>query len=140
MAADKVTVQADLKAYKGMEMLKSDLDLVLGELSAREPIFHRREFGTTRQDLLNMTADDFWEIGASGKTYDRDFVIDNLLERYKTPEPDDWSCTDFSIRPLAEDLYQLNYVLQQPDRRTRRTTLWRKTERSGRSFFIKGPS
>jgi hypothetical protein len=106
-------------------MMHTDLDSVLAALSAREPIFHRREFGTTREDLLRMTADDFWEIGASGHAYDRDFVIETLLERYKTPEPDDWACSDFTIRQIASDLYQLNYVLQQQGRRTRRTTLWR---------------
>ena len=119
-------------------MQKSNLDAILSELAAREPIFHQREFGTSREDLLKMTADDFWEIGASGKIYGRDFVIENLLERYKTPEPDDWSCTDFSIRQLAENLYQLNYVLQQPDRRTRRTTLWRKTYGAWQIVFHQG--
>ncbi|KSV88603.1 DUF4440 domain-containing protein [Sinorhizobium sp. GL28] len=119
-------------------MQKSNLDAILSELAAREPIFHQREFGTSREDLLKMTADDFWEIGASGKIYGRDFVIENLLERYKTPEPDDWSCTDFSIRQLAENLYQLNYVLQQPDRRTRRTTLWRKTDGAWQIVFHQG--
>jgi len=83
-------------------MLKSDLDWILSELSAREPIFHRREFGTSREELLKMTADNFWEIGASGKTYDRDFVIENLLERCKTPEPDSWVCEDFSVRKLPK--------------------------------------
>ncbi|CAN7356898.1 DUF4440 domain-containing protein [Rhizobium sp. LjRoot254] len=119
-------------------MLKSHLNSVLDELSAREPIFHCREFGTSREDLPNMTADDFWEIGASGKAYGRDFVIENLLERYKTREPDDWSCSDFSIRQIGEDLYQLNYVLQQPGRRTRRTTLWRKIGEAWQIVFHQG--
>lgn len=119
-------------------MQKSDLDAILSELAAREPIFHQREFGTSREDLLKMTADDFWEIGASGKIYGRDFVIETLLERYKTLEPDDWACTDFSIRPLAENLYQLNYVLQQPDRRTRRTTFWRKRDEVWQIVFHQG--
>ncbi len=119
-------------------MLKSDLDQILADLSAREPIFHRREFGISREDLLNMTTDDFWEIGASGKTYDRNLIIETLLERYKTPEPDDWSCSNFSIRQIGEDLYQLNYVLQQPNRLTRRTTLWRKTGEAWRIVFHQG--
>lgn len=119
-------------------MLNSHLDAILGQLSAREPIFHRREFGTSREDLLNMTADDFWEIGASGATYDRDFVIETLLQRYQTPEPDDWSCSDFAIRQLAANLYQLNYVLQQPNRRTRRTTLWRSSNGAWRIVFHQG--
>jgi hypothetical protein len=119
-------------------MLTPDLHAILGELSARELLFHHRELGTSRGDLLKMTADDFWEIGASGKAYDREFVIENLLEFYKKPEPEGWSCSDFSIRQLAEGLYQLNYILQQPDRRTRRTTLWRKNEDAWRIIFHQG--
>ncbi|MGO7623954.1 hypothetical protein ACC687_37950, partial [Rhizobium ruizarguesonis] len=65
---------------------------------AREPLFHHRELGTSRGDLLNMTAYDFLEIGASGKAYDREFVIENLLEFYKKPEPEGWSFSEFSIR------------------------------------------
>ncbi len=44
---------------------------VAAELSGREPIFHRPEFGTTRSDFEKMTADDFWEVGASGRRYSR---------------------------------------------------------------------
>jgi hypothetical protein len=32
---------------------------VLDELRAREPLFHRREFGTTRSHFEAMTSDDF---------------------------------------------------------------------------------
>ena len=39
---------------------------VLDELRAREPLFHRPEFGTTRSHLEAMTTEDFWEVGASG--------------------------------------------------------------------------
>ena len=116
----------------------SDLDTVREALIAREPIFHRREFGTRREDLLNMTADDFWEIGASGQAYNREFVIETLLERYQTPEPDDWSCSDFTLRQIAQDLYQLNYILMQPGRQTRRTTLWRQTGDAWQIVFHQG--
>lgn len=119
-------------------MSTPEMDAVLAELRVREPIFHRREFGTSREDLLGMTADDFWEIGASGNLYDRDFVIATLLERYKTPEADDLVCSDFKLRRLAEDLYQLNYVLQQPGRLTRRTTLWKKTGEKWQILFHQG--
>lgn len=51
---------------------------VLDELRRREPIFHRPEFGSTRADFERMTADDFWEIGASGQLYSRAHVLDVL--------------------------------------------------------------
>jgi hypothetical protein len=49
----------------------SALDDVAAELVAREPIFHKPELGTTREAYLAQTAEDFWEVGASGRTYDR---------------------------------------------------------------------
>ena len=45
---------------------------ILAELSSREPIFHRPEYGTTRADFEKMMADDFWEVGASGARYSRE--------------------------------------------------------------------
>ncbi|WP_226951181.1 DUF4440 domain-containing protein [Rhizobium terrae] len=95
-------------------MNDASIETVLADLAVREPIFHRREFGTSREALEAMTEENFWEIGASGRIYHRDFVINNLLEHYKQPEPHDWPCREFSIRLLAEGLYQLSYVLDEP--------------------------
>lgn len=114
------------------------IDTVLAELAAREPIFHRRQFGTSREALEGMTEEGFWEIGASGRVYTRDFVIGTSLQRYTEPEPHDWPCRDFSIRQLAEELYQLNYILEEPDRTTRRTTLWRNTATGWKIVFHQG--
>lgn len=115
------------------------MDEVLNELSAREPIFHRREFGTSRADLERMTDDAFWEIGASGNIYQRAYVIETLLARYeKGPEPHDWPCRDFSITALAESLFLLSYTLQEPQRVTRRTTLWRRTDEGWKIVFHQG--
>lgn len=60
---------------------------VLDELAAREPLFRRPEFGTTRSDFAAMTAEDFWEVGASGRRYDREFVLDVLDERAGSRTP-----------------------------------------------------
>jgi hypothetical protein len=38
-----------------------ELQSVLDELREREPIFHKPQFGTTRQDFEAMTADKFGE-------------------------------------------------------------------------------
>src|SRR5262245_48176180 len=125
--SDAIVAMKDRRLNPRFAFMFPDHHKILNELREREPIFHRREFGTSREAILQMTADDFREIGASGKVYDREFVISNLPECYKTPEADDWSCDEFSIRQLADDLYQLSYVLLQPAQSTRRTTLWRRT-------------
>jgi len=53
----------------------SELEGMLADLSRREPIFHRPEFGTSRADFERMTAEDYWETGASGRRYSRQSVL-----------------------------------------------------------------
>ena len=107
-----------------------ELAALLRELIEREPIFHRPELGTTRGDFERMTAVDFWEVGASGRIYDRPFVLDMLEQRHRTPQVEDLQAFDFRIRELSSDTYLLHYTLLPGERKTRRTTVW-KRERDG---------
>lgn len=102
---------------------------ILEELKKREPIFHRPELGTTRADFENMTVEDYWEIGASGKRYERQDCIDTVVERYQDPnyaQNDFWETNDFECRVLSHDTYLLTYTLIQgkEKRVTRRSTIW----------------
>ena len=116
-----------------------ELDDVLAELAAREPIFHRVEFGTTRTDFEQMTMPDFWEIGASGRRYSREFVLDELERRFASPREDIWDTSDFRCQRIAEDVYLLTYnLLQDGKRRTRRTTIWKNTTEGWRIVFHQG--
>lgn len=117
-----------------------ELTSVLEELSAREPIFHRPEFGTTCADFERMTADDFWEIGASGRRYSRDWVLDELDRRYANgPYHDVWETSGFEVRKLAEDVYLLTYTLiQDKTRVTRRTTIWRRSAEGWKILYHQG--
>lgn len=105
---------------------KPKLEDVLIELEAREPIFHRPEFGTTRSDFEAMTESDFWEVGASGRRYSREQVLDTLEERHAKPHDDPWETRDFHCRQLADDTYLVTYTLAQEQRVTRRSTVWRR--------------
>ena len=78
-----------------------ELSVILAELFGREPIFHRPEPGTTRADFETMTAEDFWEVRASGRRYIRTIVLDSLERRYAAPHSDVWETTDFHRRRLA---------------------------------------
>lgn len=108
------------------------------ELEAREPIFHRPEFGTTRSDFDAMMTADFWEIGASGQRYSRTYVLDTLEERYREPVVEDLRPTDFECRQLSPDTYLLHYILPQPDRLTRRTTIWQRVGGTWKIAFHQG--
>jgi hypothetical protein len=116
-----------------------ELQEILAELSRREPIFHRAEFGTTRADFERMTADDYWETGASGRRYSRPFVLDGLEERFSAPHADVWETRDFHCRRLSKDTYLLTYTLLQDHQRlTRRATIWRNTADGWKIVYHQG--
>lgn len=112
---------------------------VLDELIRREPLFHREEFGRTRADFENLITADFWEIGASGRRYSREYVLSELEKRYTGEYVDVWETSDFGCRQLADRIYLLTYTLvQNNDRRTRRTTIWERTEAGWKARFHQG--
>jgi hypothetical protein len=112
---------------------------VLEELKRREPIFHRAEFSGPRAAIEAMVALDFWEIGASGRRYSREYVLETLEAREDDPIDDDnWETSDFHCRELARDLYLLTYTLLQGERRTRRATIWRRTSSGWVIVFHQG--
>ena len=96
-------------------------------MKLREPIFHHPEFGTTRRDYEAMTDADFWEVGASGRRYSREFVLETLENRAPDPDESKWLTRDFQCREIAADNYLITYTLHQGKRVTRRATLWRRT-------------
>jgi hypothetical protein len=111
---------------------------VLDELRAREPIFHRLELGTTRADFEAQTVPDFWEVGASGQTYDREVVWAVLADRYANPGDDPWETTSFRCRALGGDTYLLTYLLRQDVRLTRRATIWRRSAEGWQIVYHQG--
>lgn len=85
-----------------------------------------------------MTMEDFWEIGASGRRYSRDYVLDVLEERHKHPVQDRWETADFRCQELASDVYLLTYTLHQGQRVTRRATIWRRVAEEWKIVFHQG--
>lgn len=114
------------------------LDAVLEELKSREPIFHRAEFDTTRADFERMMAEDFWEVGASGRRYSKEFILAELQRRDAGEHANQWEAHDFHCRKLAENLYLLTYTLLQGERKTRRATIWQKTPAAWKIVFHQG--
>jgi hypothetical protein len=104
-----------------------DLLPILDELRPLEPIFHTPAFGTTAADFERRTAPGYWEVGASGRRYTRDFILQMLAEN---PPIDAttarWRASGFALRALGPTTYLLTYSLRQSDRLTRRATIWQK--------------
>jgi hypothetical protein len=103
----------------------ADLLGVLEELRRREPIFHTLEFGTTQTEFERMTAPEYWEVGASGRRYSREFILRNLSENPPINAASaGWQTSEHGLRPLGADTYLLTYTLRQGRRLTRRSTIW----------------
>ena len=111
---------------------------VLEELKQREPVFHHPEFGTTRADYENMMDSEFWEVGASGRRYSREFVLDTLANRAPDLGESKWLTRDFQCREIAADNYLITYTLAQGARITRRATLWRRTAAGWKILYHQG--
>jgi hypothetical protein len=109
------------------------------DLRAREPLFHRPELGTSRADFERMTVESFREIGASGRRYDRDYILAELEKRYAQPFDDDWQVRDFQCTEIAPDNYLATYTLvQNGSRITRRSTIWRRTGEGWKAVYHQG--
>jgi hypothetical protein len=119
-------------------MTDPTLAQVLHELRQREPIFHRPEFGTTRQDFEQMMDPAFWEVGASGRRYSREYVLDTLEKRAQNPTEESWEAQDFQCLELDATAYLLTYTLIQGERVTRRSTIWRKAELGWQILYHQG--
>lgn len=111
---------------------------VLEELKRREPIFHRPELGTTRRDFEDMTDAAFWEVGASGRRYSREYVLDTLENRLPKGEVDAWKTQGFHCLEIARGNYLVTYTLHQGSRVTRRATLWRRSDAGWKILYHQG--
>lgn len=115
-----------------------ELITVLDELKRREPISHKPEFGLTREDFENMTTDEFWEVGASGRRYSREFVLNTLASRIPQGEEAKWEARDFHCLQIAPDNFLLTYTLLQGARVTRRSTIWRRAAPGWKIVYHEG--
>lgn len=112
---------------------------VLDELRSREPIFHTERFGRSIADFERSTAPDFWEVGASGRRYSRDFIL-QMRSKDELVDADaaGWKASGFGVRQLGPDCYLLTYTLDQAGRVTRRATIWEKTAEGWRILYHQG--
>lgn len=122
---------------------KVDPDLlpILDQLRRREPIFHNPEFGSTTAEFERATAPDYWEVGASGRRYSREFILawaKDSPAHFVDAATAGWQTEEFGLRRLGHDTYLLTYTLDQAGRRTRRSTIWQNSENGWRILYHQG--
>ena len=110
----------------------AQLQPILEELIGREPIFHRPDRPTTM-------APSYWEVGASGRRYSREFILQHLAA---SPPADavqaGWQTSGHAVLRLSADTYLFTYTLRQSERLTRRATIWRQTLSGWQVLFHQG--
>jgi hypothetical protein len=119
--------------------IDSELLSTFEELRCREPIFHTAAFGTTLVDFESVMGRGYWEVGASGRRYSRDYILRTLKE---WPPVDaasaGWQSSDYGLRRLGPDTYLFTYTLHQAERVTRRATIWQNTGEGWRILYHQG--
>lgn len=114
---------------------------ILDELRAREPIFHTRAFGLTLEEFERNTVPNYWEVGASGRRYSREFVLElarKQPEHFVDANEVGWRTEDFGLIQLGSKTYLLTYTLDQNGRRTRRSTIWRRDPDGWKILYHQG--
>jgi hypothetical protein len=110
----------------------------LHALRQLEPLIYAANSGHTRDHFEALLAPGFWEVGASGKRYSREFVLDTLEHRCAHPVDETWDVSDLRVQAIAEDLCLFTYTLHQPTRVSRRATLWRRTAAGWQMVYHQG--
>jgi len=116
---------------------------ILDELRPLEPIFHTPDFGLEPADAARRTAPDYWEVGASGRRYSRDFILQTLADNPPANAATlRWRASGHALRQLSTtpgaETFLLTYTLRQQDRLTRRSTLWQRTPTGWQILYHQG--
>jgi hypothetical protein len=124
-------------------MTDSESAAVLKDLRSREPLFHHRVFVHDAASFDSTTSPDFWEMGASGQTYSRDYVLSMLRERWRVEAADTfalegWTIPDEQVRPLGINVFLFTYRLEQGSLSTRRATVWDRSSGEGQVIYHQG--
>lgn len=104
-----------------------------GELALLHPTVRR-----DADQLRALLADDFREIGASGRLFDRDAIIAALVAETAPESAPDPSVSDLTGARVSDELVLLTYRLEFAGRITRRSSLWRVSGGRAELLFHQG--
>jgi hypothetical protein len=111
-----------------------ELQSILDDLRRREPLLHKPEF----PDHAAQLADSFWEVGASGNRYSREYVLHIVTSHEDDTAASTWTSEGHHCRQLSPDTYLFTYTLHQGHRITRRTTIWQKNDAGWKALYHQG--
>ncbi|MGW7364957.1 nuclear transport factor 2 family protein [Streptomyces sp. NPDC054841] len=87
--------------------------------------------------LAGLLHPEFLEFGVSGRRWDRDAIIDSLVEEGpRGVKP--ITASDMKGTQLADDVVHLTFVTESNGRRAHRSSLWRRTGDAWLLYFHQG--
>lgn len=98
-----------------------------------ETSLHTPDVRSSPAELNSLLSDDFIEIGASGKTYDKQQIINSLL----VESPVQIKAKNFQYKKLSSELAQLIYR-SESTRHSIRSSIWKLEEGRWRMLFHQG--
>jgi hypothetical protein len=115
-------------------MIEGVGDATLDQVIDAELSLLRPEARASRERLEELLDDDFAEIGASGRRWDRDAIIANVVE---SPAAN-VIVERMAARLVADQIALVTYETVASDRRVLRTSRWRERDGTWRCFFHQG--
>lgn len=110
------------------------MDKIKTELLYLEELLISLEEGKKQNLFQELIADDFLEIGSSGKVYTKDAVFEAL----KHEKERNIVITGAVIKCISENIYLLVYQSQEPERIVKRSSIWVKNENKWQILFHQG--
>jgi len=104
------------------------------KIQALEELLLKPEVRTNSIRVSELLADDFFEIGASGRTFDKAAIVQSLSN--ETEQLPKLTIAGFQLVPLSENLVQARYSILESG--TLRSSLWRKESDEWVMFFHQG--
>jgi hypothetical protein len=103
---------------------------------ARELELLTPEVRTSAERVDALLHPEFFEFGASGKRWDRDAMVAAIGTELTDGEVP--RVSEVAGTRLSDTVIQVTYVTERPDRRARRSSLWRKDDGAWRVYFHQG--
>ncbi len=94
----------------------------------------QQEVRSVPDRVAELLADDFFEIGASGRTYDKAAILKSLSS--EAVQDSKWTIEDFLLIVLTDNIVQARYRISENG--TLRSSLWRKENDGWKMFFHQG--
>lgn len=113
------------------------------DLKELEESLWRSEIRFSPEKMASLLADDFMEIGSSGRIYDRQMTLATSATSPAKETGSRLPLADFTARELAPSLALVNYtsIQDNPDgseKRALRTSIWKKTDSGWELCFHQG--